>query len=195
LQFFKTQGASGNLPADTLQVTGFGSFAASNFNSASTVTAASGLFRLASTEAVSWRNNANGADVALSKTGAASGSIPADTLNATAFGGVQAATYITASNCTSSAAPAVCGSAAAGSVVIAAGSTTVTVNTTAVTANSQIFVQEDDSLGTKLSVTCNTGVNGNLAEVTARTAGTSFVLTTSPAPNTNPACYSYFIVN
>jgi hypothetical protein len=107
----------------------------------------------------------------------------------------SADTYQTKSNCSSSAAPAVCGSAAAGSIVIAAAATTVTVNTTAVTANSQIFVMEDDSLGTKLGVTCNTGILTSPPEVTARTAGTSFVITTTTAPTTNPACYSYFIVN
>jgi hypothetical protein len=68
------------------------------------------------------------------------------------------------------------------------------VSTTAVTANSQIFVQEDSSLGTKLSVTCNT-TTGRDYTVSARTAGTSFTITASAAPVTNPACLSYFIVN
>jgi hypothetical protein len=99
----------------------------------------------------------------------------------------------TATNCSSSAAPAVCAAAPAGSVVVAAAATTVVVNTTAVTANSQIFVMYDSSLGTKLSVTCNTTVPA-LYGVTARTAATSFTLTAS-APITNPACFSYFIVN
>lgn len=100
----------------------------------------------------------------------------------------------TTTNCSSSAAPAVCSSASAGSVVIAAAGTTVTVNTTAVTANSQIFIQEDSSLGTKLSVTCNTTTTRDYY-VTARTAATSFQITASAAPVTNPACLSYFIVN
>lgn len=107
--------------------------------------------------------------------------------------GLSGATYLTATNCSSSAAPAVCASAAAGSVVVAAAGTTVTVNTTAVTANSQIFVTYDSSLGTKLSVTCNV-TEPALYGVTARTAATSFVITSS-SPVTNPACFSYFIVN
>jgi len=78
--------------------------------------------------------------------------------------------------------------------VIAAAATTVTVNTTAVTANSQITVFEDSGLGTKLSVTCNTTIVRTYA-VTARTAATSFTITTSAAPTTNPACLSYSIVN
>ncbi len=106
----------------------------------------------------------------------------------------QAPLYLTTTNCSSAAAPAVCSAAPAGSVAIAAAGTTVTVNTTAVTANSQIFLQEDSSLGTKLSVTCNT-TTGRLYTVTARTAGTSFVITASAAPTTNPACLSYSIVN
>lgn len=97
-------------------------------------------------------------------------------------------------NCTSSAATAACVDALAGSVVIAAAGLTVTVNTTAVTANSQIFIMEDSSLGTKLGVTCNTVLARTYA-VTARTAGTSFVITTSAAPATFPACLSYLVVN
>lgn len=109
-------------------------------------------------------------------------------------GEVRGTLFGTETNCSSSAAPAVCAAAPAGSVVIAAAATTVTVNTTAVTANSQILIQEDSSLGTKLSVTCNTTIARTYA-VTARTAATSFVITTSAAPAVNPACLSYTIVN
>ena len=60
-------------------------------------------------------------------------------------------------NCTSSASPAVCGAAAAGSVNIAAGgATTIVVDTTAISGNSSVLVTEDQSLGAKLGVTCNT---------------------------------------
>ncbi len=106
---------------------------------------------------------------------------------------LNGATYTTTTNCADSAGAAACGSAAAGSVVIDAGATTVVVSTTAVTANSQIFVQYDSSLGTRLSVTCNT--TPALPAVTARTAVTSFTITVPAAPVTNPACYSYYIVN
>lgn len=99
----------------------------------------------------------------------------------------------TATNCSSAASPAVCGSASAGSVVIAATATSVVVNTTAVTANSQIFVMYDAGLGTKLSVTCN-ATEPALYGITARTAGTSFTIGASVS-TTNPACFSYFIVN
>lgn len=105
--------------------------------------------------------------------------------------------YLTTTNCSSSASPAVCGSASAGSFVIAAAGTTVTVNTTAVTANSQIEIQPDESLGTKLSVTCNTLISAVISPViTARVAGTSFTVTI-PGTGlvTNPACYSYTITN
>jgi hypothetical protein len=100
----------------------------------------------------------------------------------------------TSANCSSSASPAVCGSDGAGSVVIAAAGTTVQVNTTAVTANSQIMLQEDRSLGTKLGVTCNTTA-GRTYMVSARTAGTSFTISASGAPSATPACLSYVIVN
>lgn len=98
----------------------------------------------------------------------------------------------TVGNCSSSG--GTCSTFPAGSVSIAAAATTVTVATTAVTANSQIFIQEDSSLGTKLGVTCNTTIVRTYA-VTARTAGTSFVITASAAPAVNPACLSYSILN
>lgn len=95
-------------------------------------------------------------------------------------------------NCQSSG--GTCGSAMAGMVSIAAGATTVTVSTTSVTANSEIFIQEDSTLGTALSVTCNTAVARSY-QVTTRTAATSFIITASAAPVTNPACLSYYIIN
>lgn len=106
-------------------------------------------------------------------------------------------TYATLNNCSSSASPAVCGAAAAGSVVIAAGSTSVTVNTTAVSANSQIILTGDDSLGTRLGVTCNSTLATALAGigVTARTATTSFTITTLGTVAVNPMCVSYTIIN
>jgi hypothetical protein len=91
----------------------------------------------------------------------------------------------------------VCGAAPAGAFVILVGATTVTVNTTAVTANSEIHVTPDASLGARLGVTCNS--TGAVAfagfGVSARTPGTSFTVTTLGAVATNPACYSYIIVN
>lgn len=107
---------------------------------------------------------------------------------------LKVANTATATNCASSASPAVCAAAAAGAVAGAASSTTLTINTTAVTANSEIQVNEDSSLGTRLSVTCNTTPSTNGVTVTARTAGTSFAILFS-SPTTNPRCISYRIVN
>jgi hypothetical protein len=111
---------------------------------------------------------------------------------------LSGSTYFTSSNCSSSASPAVCGSAAAGNVVIAAGATTVTVDTTTVTAQSQIFVQSDDTLGAKLGVACNSTLStltGGLS-IISRKAGTSFQISTNgTAPAKNPLCISYHIVN
>jgi hypothetical protein len=110
-----------------------------------------------------------------------------------------APTYSTLTNCSSSASPAVCGSAAAGSVALPtnAVSSSIVVNTTAVTANSQIVVTTDDTLGAKLGVTCNSTVAtlvGGLT-ISARTAGTSFTIANNVAVVTNPLCVSYTIVN
>lgn len=107
-------------------------------------------------------------------------------------GTMQAGKFSTGTNCASSG--GTCGSSAAGRISIAAAATTVTVATTAVTANSEIVIQEDSTLGTALSVTCNTSIARTYA-ITTRTAGTSFVITASAAPVTNPACLSYKIVN
>lgn len=100
----------------------------------------------------------------------------------------------TTSNCMSSASPAVCGSAITGMVTISPGSATVNVNTSPVTSNSEIFVQEDSSIGTPLSVTCNV-TPGRTYTVTSRTAGTSFTITASAIPIANPACLAYRVIN
>jgi hypothetical protein len=104
---------------------------------------------------------------------------------------------INTGNCSSAASPAVCAGAVAGSVALPTGTNpTLVVNTTAVTANSQIFLTVDESLGTKLSVTCNTTLSTLLNPVvTARTAATSFTFTIGAIIATNPACVSYYIVN
>jgi len=87
--------------------------------------------------------------------------------------------------------------AVAGSFVIAAAATSVVVDTSAVTANSQILLQEDRSLGTKLGVTCDTTsvLTIGVPVVTARTAATSFTVATVAGSYTNPVCVSYLIVN
>jgi hypothetical protein len=99
--------------------------------------------------------------------------------------------------CASAASPAVCGASASGFVVVAASATTVVVNTTAVTANSQILLTEDQSLGTALSVTCNTQALTTLGppRVSARAAATSFTIKIDVGPTTNPMCVSYTILN
>lgn len=129
---------------------------------------------------------AQGSQIVSATNGSFAIAVPASSTSFTAN------TYLSGTNCSSSASPAVCGSAAAGSFVLAAAATTVTVNTTAVTANSQIIVVNDDSLGTKLSVTCNTALDQVF--VSGRVAATSFTIT-GTAPVTNPNCYSYLIVN
>lgn len=113
--------------------------------------------------------------------------------NVFSTGPTQSGSFATIVNCVSSASPAVCSSAAAGSFNLPAAATTVTVNTTAVNANSQIIITPDSSLGTRLGVTCNTTVPSNL-QVSARVAATSFTIT-GGAPTTNPACFNFSIIN
>jgi len=113
-----------------------------------------------------------------------------------ATGNVKASLYSTISNCSNGASPAVCGSAASGSVALPTGTNpTLVVNTTAVTATSQIHLTVDESItigGTTCNTTLSTLVN---PVVTARTAGTSFTFTMGAVIATNPACVSYTIIN
>ena len=106
---------------------------------------------------------------------------------------VVVSSYGTLSNCSSSASPAACGSAAAGSVVIAPGSSSVVVDTTEVTANSQITLTFDSSLGTRLRVTCNN--TPQQPYVSGRTAGKSFRISVPESFTANPGCISYSITN
>ena len=116
-------------------------------------------------------------------------------LNATT-GTITGTKYLTGVQCASSASPAVCGAASTGYITIAASGSSVVVNTTAVTVQSNIFIQPDETLGSALGVTCNTTLSSLVSPVvTAKTAGTSFTITTSATILTNPACYSYIIVN
>lgn len=100
----------------------------------------------------------------------------------------------TSSNCVSSATPAICGSAMAGSVAMPTGGSTLVVNTTAVTSGSQIFITENSWLGSRLGLTCNT-TTGRSYSVNAVTPGASFTIKSSANPATNKACLSYLIVN
>lgn len=104
--------------------------------------------------------------------------------------------YQTSTNCSSSASPAVCAASSSGSVAVPAGTNpTLVVNTTALSANSQVLLTEDQSLGTKLGVTCNTTLPTGASNVTARVAGTSFTIEVTGVFTTNPVCVSYAIIN
>jgi hypothetical protein len=112
---------------------------------------------------------------------------------------VKATRFNTATNCASGASPAVCGSAAAGDVAVPTGATpTLQINTTAITANSQIqlTVTEAATVGTRLSVTCNSTLSTLVNPVeTARVAGASVTIQMNSTLVTNPACVHYAIVN
>jgi hypothetical protein len=114
----------------------------------------------------------------------------------TSSGSVSAKTYLTATNCSQNASPAVCASAAAGVVAVPTGTNpTLTINTTAVTANSRIFLQIDES-ATIAATTCNSTLSTLVQPVvTARTAGTSFTIQIGAVIATNPACVSYLVFN
>src|SRR5882724_388929 len=143
----------------------------------------------------------SGASFTLDDTGLAGDGSTPPTQSLT--GAVQAPLYDTTTICAAvgtAASPSVasCTAAPAGSFSCATNATgaTCTVNTTAVTTISQIFVQEDETLGTRLGVSCNTGTNVLPASrlLNARVAGTSFTINLGTV-TTNPACFSYFIIN
>jgi len=94
--------------------------------------------------------------------------------------------------CTSSASPAACGSAAKGAFVIAASASSVVVDTTdAPNDTSNITITPDLTLGSRLSVTCNT--TPQFAWVSAVTPGTSFTVSVGSNFSTNPGCYTFHI--
>jgi hypothetical protein len=112
-------------------------------------------------------------------------------------------TLATGSNCGAvgtAANPSVvsCSASMAGSFSCATNASTGTcvVNTSAVTANSEIFIEgrNDTTTGTRLGVTCNTGITTALPEISAVVAATSFTINLGTF-TTNPECFSYFIIN
>ena len=120
-------------------------------------------------------------------------------------GNTSSQTFSTGTNCAAvgtAASPSVaaCGSAAAGHFSCATNATGATckVNTTAVTANSQIFVFESDTAatGTALGVTCNTSTDvlPTSLLLASSIAATSFTINLGTV-TTNPACFSYQIIN
>lgn len=82
-----------------------------------------------------------------------------------------------------------------GSSAIASTQTAVTVTTSAVGANSVIDLTFDSSLGTKLGITCSTQsiLTTGPPRVTARTPGTSFVVSVTAADAANPVCFNWDI--
>lgn len=83
----KTGTVSGAIPADTLDLTAFGAVEASTFLSNTANQASAGKIRLASSDTIAFRNNANSGDLTIAKTGAVSGLVTADTINLSSFGG------------------------------------------------------------------------------------------------------------
>lgn len=160
------------------------------------VDAATAILELGATGFIKWNSDTNipygTSDTGIKRLSA--GVVETNSGTANTAGIFLTGAYRTRTNCADSAGAAACGASAAGAVVIDAAATTVVVSTTAVTANSRIFIEEDSSLATELGITCNTTIARTYA-VTARTAATSFTITTSAAPITNPACLSYWIIN
>lgn len=140
-------------------------------------------------------NLGSAADTKIARTNP--GVISIGTGGGASLGTLKAIAYTTDTNCADSAGAAACGSATSGAFVIDAATTSTVVSTTSVTANSQIQLQEDSSLNTRLGITCNTQSSLVLGapRVTARTAGTNFTVTIELGPTTNPMCINYTIIN
>jgi hypothetical protein len=155
--------------------------------------------KLASSSIVSWSSTAVASgtqDTGLDRS--AAGVVEVNLGTASGSGGsLKAQKILSSTNCSNGASPAVCGSAAAGSVAIPTGTNpTLVVNTTAVTAASQILLTVDDSVtigGTTCNSTLATLVGG--MAITARTAATSFTISFNGTVAVNPVCLSYLIVN
>ncbi len=133
----------------------------------------------------------------------APGAIGGTTPAAGSFTTLTGTTLATTTNCAAvgtAANPSLvaCSAAAAGafSCSTTASTGTCVVSTTAVTANSEIFVTQNDDEGTRLSVTCNTGVDLPAAAplLAAKSAGVSFTINLGTV-SVNPACFDYLIIN
>lgn len=120
-------------------------------------------------------------------------------------GSITGLSYSTTTNCAgvgTAANPSVasCSASSVGHFSCATNATggTCKVNTTAVTANSEIFVFESDTAvtGTALGVTCNTSTNvlPTSRLLASSVAATSFTINLGTV-TTNPACFSYQIIN
>jgi len=144
---------------------------------------ANGTLRMRNGSSVCWQNKEESAS--LCQTTNSNDSFAFD-------GGVVTPAYFTSANCASY--QAQCSNAAAGSVAFPAEMTSINIYTTVVTQQSQIFVQEDSSIGALLGISCNATV-GRTYQVTGRTAGVGFRVTTNAAPTGSAACLSYHIVN
>lgn len=113
-------------------------------------------------------------------------------LMSTAAGGpVNGTTYSTATACNNGSSPAVCGSAAAGLILMPAGQATLQVLTTAVKANSQIFYTFTNTCG---ALPTNYATLGN-PYTNGISAGVSFNVTLPVTPATNFICMQYLIFN
>ena len=95
-------------------------------------------------------------------------------------------------NCFSTASPAACGAASAGTVRITPGSTSLTVNTTAATANSIVGCLAYSTAGL---IAPTNMASLSLPYVSAVNPGTSFTLTLPVAPVTNPVNVTYCLIN
>lgn len=144
---------------------------------------ANGTLRMRNGSSVCWQNKEESASLCQTT----------DSNNNFAFsGGVVTPAYFTAAACASY--QAQCANAAAGSVAFPPEMTSINIYTTVVTQQSQIFVQEDSSIGALLGISCNATV-GRTYQITGRTAGVGFRVTTNAAPTGNAACLSYHLVN
>jgi hypothetical protein len=154
-----------------------------NANPAGAALATAGTLRFPNSGTVCWEN-AEGTN------GLCQGATSNDKLSID--GGVVTPTYGTSTNCSDL--QGQCGSAPAGWIVVPENSVSVQVNTTAVTGQSQIFLQEDSSIGASLNLSCNVTI-GRTYQITSRTPGVGFRVTANAAPSGAPACLSYHIVN
>ena len=104
---------------------------------------------------------------------------------------MKAAQYLTTSVCSSTASPAICGSASAGKVQVAAGATTLVINSTSMTASTGCWFSYDGS-----GSTAPTNMASLLHPyISARTAGTSITMALPVAPTANPVNVQFGCVN
>lgn len=150
-----------------------GSVRASSFQTSAASPSTVGVLRCASGDScLGFRNNANGANIALTKSGAVSGSIPADSLDTTAFGALKSGNFLGNTHTDANGNPFILSSATASAV------DGITI-TNAATANPATVTIAGSGTDTNINTALNAKGSGTVQASTYFNSDTNNVILTA----------------